>query len=88
MRSFKTPLFLCYNIFISEKFKTMSRIIFRIDQDGNVTEEVQGVTNGTCIDITKEIEDTLGKVNTRELKPEYYQKQNVTLHQHQNETQG
>ena len=65
----------------------MQRIIFRIDQDGNVTEEVQGVTDGTCIDITKKIEDTLGKVNARELKPEYYQKQNVTLHQHQNETQ-
>ena len=66
----------------------MERIIFRIDQDGNVTEEVQGVTNDTCIDITKKIEETLGKVNARELKPEFYQKQNVALHQHQNETQG
>ena len=66
----------------------MQRIIFRINQDGNVTEEVQGVIDGTCIDITKKIEDTLGKVNSRELKPEYYQKQNVTLQQHQNETQG
>ena len=65
----------------------MQRIIFRISQDGNVTEEVQGVTNDTCIDITKKIEETLGKVNARELKPEYYQKQNVALHQHQNETQ-
>ena len=66
----------------------MQRIIFRISQDGNVTEEVQGVTNDTCMDITKKIEETLGKVNARELKPEYYQKQNVALHQHQNETQG
>ena len=66
----------------------MQRIIFRISQDGNVTEEVQGVTNDTCIDITKKIEETLGKVNARELKPEFYQKQNVALHQHQNETQG
>ena len=66
----------------------MERIIFRINQDGNVTEEVQGVTNNTCMDITKEIEDTLGKVNARELKHEFYQKQNVTFHQHQNETQG
>ena len=66
----------------------MQRIIFRINQDGNVTEEVQGVTNDTCIDITKEIEETLGKVNARELKPEYYQKQNVALHQNQNETEG
>ena len=66
----------------------MERIIFRINQDGNVSEEVQGVTDGTCIGITKDIEETLGIVNTRELKPEYYQKQNVTLNQHQNETQG
>ena len=66
----------------------MQRIIFRINQDGNVSEEVQGVTDGTCMGITKDIEETLGIVNTRELKPEYYQKQNVTLHQHQNETQG
>ena len=66
----------------------MQRIIFRISQDGNVTEEVQGVTNDTCIDITKKIEETLGKVNARELKPEYYQKQNVALHQHQKETEG
>ena len=66
----------------------MERIIFRIDQDGNVTEEVQGVTNDTCIDITKEIEDTLGSIKNRKFKPQYYQKQNVSLHQHQNETQG
>ena len=66
----------------------MQRIIFRIDQDGNVTEEVQGVTNNTCIDITKEIEDTLGSIKNRKFKPQYYQKQNVTFHQHQNETQG
>jgi len=66
----------------------VQRIIFRINQDGNVSEEVQGVTDGTCMGITKDIEETLGIVNTRELKPEYYQKQNVTLNQHQNETQG
>ena len=73
-------------VFISKKFKTMSRIIFRIDQDGNVTEEVQGVTNDNSIDITKEIEDTLGSIKNRKFKPQYYQKQNVSLHQHQNET--
>ena len=66
----------------------MQRIIFRITQDGTVTEEVQGVTDGTCIDITKEIEDTLGHINTRKFKPQFYQKQNVALHQHHNETEG
>ena len=49
----------------------MQRIIFRITQDGTVTEEVQGVTDGTCIGITKEREEALGIVNARELKPEY-----------------
>ena len=65
----------------------MQRIVFRIDQDGNVTEEVQGVVDGTCVNITKEIEDNLGKVHTRSLKPEYYQtvKQDVTLQQNQNQ---
>ena len=45
----------------------MQRIIFRIDQDGNVTEEVQGVSDGTCIDITKHIEEKLGKLENRSL---------------------
>ena len=65
----------------------MQRIVFRIDQEGNVTEEVQGVTNNTCVNITKELEDNLGKVETRSFKPEYYQtvKKDVTLHMHQNE---
>ena len=65
----------------------MQRIVFRIDQDGNVTEEVQGVTDGTCVNITEELEDNLGKVETRLFKPEYYQtvKQDVTLQQNQNQ---
>ena len=65
----------------------MQRIIFRIDQDGNVSEEVQGVTDGTCVNITEEIEDNLGKVQTRSFKSEYYQtvKKDVTLHMRQNE---
>ena len=33
----------------------MQRIIIRIDQDGNVTEEVQGVVDGTCVNITKSL---------------------------------
>jgi len=66
----------------------VQRIIFRIDQDGNVTEEVDGVSNGTCLDITKHIEEKLGKVENRSLKPEFYQQQNVTLHQNQNQDYG
>ena len=65
----------------------MQRNIFRIDQDGNVTEEVQGVVDGTCVNITKEFEDNLGKVQTRSFKPEYYQRveENVPLQQNQNQ---
>ena len=65
----------------------MQRIVFKIDQEGNVTEEVQGVTDGTCVNITEEIEDNLGKVQTRSFKPEYYQtvKKDVTLQQNQNQ---
>ena len=65
----------------------MQRIVFRIDQEGNVTEEVQGVTNNTCVNITKELEDNLGKVQTRSFKPEYYQRveENVPLQQNQNQ---
>ena len=65
----------------------MQRIVFRIDHEGNVTEEVQGVTNNTCVNITKELEDNLGKVETRSFKPEYYQtvKKDVTLQQNQNQ---
>jgi len=66
----------------------VQRIIFRIDQDGNVTEEVDGVSNGTCLDITKHIEEKLGKVENRSLKPEFYQQQNVTLYQNQNQDYG
>ncbi len=65
----------------------MQRIIFRIDQDGNVTEEVEGSSSDACMDITKDIEEKLGNVQKRVLKPEYYQnvKTDVSLHQHQNE---
>jgi hypothetical protein len=65
----------------------VQRIVFRIDQDGNVTEEVQCVTDNTCVNITEELEDNLGKVETRLFKPEYYQtvKQDVTLQQNQNQ---
>ena len=52
-----------------------------------MVEEVLGATSGECLKMTEEIEEKLGKVQTRSFKPEYYQKaeENVTLHMHQNE---
>lgn len=48
-------------------------IKFKIDQNGNVKEEVIGVVCSNCTDITKQVENDLGSVITRTLKGEYYQ---------------
>ena len=63
-------------------------IKFIIRQDGTVTEEVIGVIGNDCENLTKRIEERLGKVERVEYKPEYYQQNqtindNVTLHMHQ-----
>ena len=62
-------------------------IKFIIKQDGTVIEEVLVATSGECLKMTEEIEEKLGKVQTRSFKPEYYQKvkEDVSLHMHQNE---
>ena len=60
---------------------------FTIRQDGYVTEEVMGVIGNQCQEITKSIEEKLGKVSYVETKLEYYQTQkNVTLQHNQNKT--
>ena len=46
---------------------------FKIDQDGNVKEEVIGVVCSNCTDITQRVENDLGSVISRTLKGEYYQ---------------
>ena len=48
-------------------------IKFKIDQNGNVKEEVIGVVCSNCTDITQPIEKDLGSVVSRTLKGEYYQ---------------
>ena len=62
-------------------------IKFSIRQDGTVSEEVFGVIGNECQDLTRSIEEKLGKVNYVETKPEYYQQENVTLQHNQNENQ-
>ena len=61
-------------------------IKFIIKQDGTVIEDVLGAPSGECLKMTEEIEEKLGKVQTRSFKPEYYQKvkEDVSLHMHQN----
>ena len=63
-------------------------IKFIISQDGTVTEEVIGVTDGECINITEDIEEKLGSLETRQFKPEFYSNnKNVTLQHNQNKNQ-
>ena len=63
---------------------------FTIRQDGLVSEEVIGVVGNACQDLTRSIEEKLGKVTYVETKPEFYQQQNtqtdVTLQHNQNKT--
>ena len=63
------------------------QIKFTIRQDGYVTEEVTGTTSHECVELTREIDNKLGELETRQFKPEYYQQKNVTLQHNQNETQ-
>ena len=48
-------------------------IKFMIRQDGTVTEEVIGAVGNECENLTRNIEEKLGVVQTVEHKPEYYQ---------------
>ena len=59
---------------------------FTIRQDGYVTEEVTGTTSHECVELTKEIDNKLGDLETRQFKPEFYSN-NVALQHNKNETQ-
>ena len=49
------------------------KIEYRIGKDGKISEKViEGIGSG-CVDATKDIEDALGKVDSQELLPEYYE---------------
>jgi len=64
---------------------------FTIRQDGRVTEEVMGATSNECVELTREIDNKLGELETRQFKPEFYQpaivNEHVTLQRNQNENQ-
>ncbi len=73
-------------------------IKFTIRQDGTIFEEVISGEGSDCIKLTEELENRLGEVQSRKLKPEYYLAQpidnfwknttDVTLHNNQNTDQG
>ena len=60
------------------------KLKFTIRQDGHVTEEATGFTSHQCVELTKQIEEKLGNLETRQFKPEFYSN-NVALQHNQNE---
>ena len=59
---------------------------FIIRQDGHGTEEVTGTTSHECVELTREIDNKLGELETRQFKPEFYSN-NVSLQRNQDQTQ-
>lgn len=56
----------------------MEEIKVEIDQQGNVQVEVSGVEGGTCLDLTKHMEQLLGgEITQREFTREYYIQETV-----------
>ena len=53
------------------------RIKFTIKQDGNVTEEVLGSVGDTCVTLTNDIEEKLGKLESRVYNSDYYKSLNT-----------
>lgn len=47
-------------------------IQFQIDDEGNVSIQVKGASGGECERITREIEEALGIVQSRERTSEFY----------------
>ena len=55
-------------------------IKFTVKQDGTVTEEVIGAASGECLELTEQIDNKLGVLETRQFKPEFYQPATVNEH--------
>ncbi len=51
----------------------MRKVVVEIDENGNATVEGEGFVGTECTKLTAAIEEALGKVQRRALKPEYRQ---------------
>jgi len=49
------------------------RIEYLIGKDGKIVERAIDISGSECVAITAEIESNLGKVETRQLLPSYYE---------------
>ncbi|MGL5059465.1 MAG: DUF2997 domain-containing protein [Microcoleus sp.] len=60
------------------------KIEYRIGKDGKITETVLNATGASCTETTAPVEKALGKIESQELLPEYYQgEENLTQEQTQ-----
>jgi len=55
------------------------RIEYLIGKDGKIVERAIDISGSECVAITAEIESNLGKVETRELLPNYYENSEQNL---------
>lgn len=44
-----------------------------INKDGNIEVRVRGSNGDQCLEMTRELEESLGKLEHREYSPEYYE---------------
>ncbi len=58
------------------------RIEYLIGKDGKIVERAVDMTGSECVAITAEIESKLGKVETRQLLPNYYETSEQSLDDH------
>jgi Protein of unknown function (DUF2997) len=49
------------------------KVEYRIGKDGKITETVLNATGASCTETTAGVEKALGKVESQDLLPEYYQ---------------
>jgi hypothetical protein len=62
----------------------MQELEIAISPSGEVKIEVKGVHGDQCLDLTKQLENSLGTVEDRQLKSEYYE-QNQNQNQQWNQ---
>jgi len=55
------------------------RIEYLIGKDGKIVERAIDMSGSECVAITAEIESNLGKVETRQLLPNYYENSGQNL---------
>jgi hypothetical protein len=57
----------------------MQELEISIDKEGRVVVQVRGAHGDECFALTKDLEDAIGTVSERTLKPEYFERTVTTL---------